>query len=45
MHSGRIVTFLDKHLQNLSCIKFTPGDKYLITASHDTTILVWDFNE
>lgn len=36
---------LDKHLQNVSCVRFSSDDRYLITASDDTTILVWDFNE
>ena len=44
-HSGRIISIINKHLQNLSCIKFTARDKYLITSSDDTLILVWDFNE
>lgn len=43
--SGKIVNVLTRHLQNLSCIKFSSNDRYLITASDDSLILVWDFNE
>ena len=44
-HSGRVISIISKHLQNLSCIKFAARDKYLITSSDDLSILVWDFNE
>lgn len=44
-YSGRLITILAKHLQNVSCIKFSANNKYLITSSDDTTILVWNFNE
>ncbi|CAF0779170.1 unnamed protein product [Brachionus calyciflorus] len=44
-HSGKLVSMLTRHLQNLTCIKFSSNDNFLITASEDTTILVWDFHE
>jgi pre-rRNA-processing protein IPI3 len=45
VHSGRILNVLTRHLQNVSCIRFSQDDRYLITASDDTLILAWDFNE
>jgi WD40 repeat protein len=42
-HTGKLIAVINKHLQNLSCIKFAANDKYLITSSDDTLILVWDF--
>lgn len=45
VYSGRILNVLTRHLQNVSCIKFSSNDRYLITASDDTLILAWDFNE
>lgn len=44
-YSGRILNVLTRHLQNVSCLKFTANDRYLVSASDDTLILVWDFNE
>lgn len=45
VYSGRILNVLTRHLQNVSCIKFSANDRYLITASDDSVILSWDFNE
>ncbi len=45
VYSGRILNVLTRHLQNVSCIRFSADDRYLITASDDTLILAWDFNE
>ena len=36
---------LTRHLQNVTLIKFSANDRYLITASDDTLLLAWDFNE
>lgn len=44
-HSGRIVSIITRHLQDISALKFAYNDHYLITASNDSTIIVWDFNE
>lgn len=43
--SGRILNVLTRHLQNVSCLKFSSNDRYLVTASDDTLILAWDLNE
>lgn len=45
VYSGRILNVLTRHLQNVSCIRFSANDRYLITASDDSLILAWDFNE
>ena len=44
-HSSRIVSIITRHLQDISVLKFAYNDHYLITASNDSTIIVWDFNE
>ena len=36
---------LTKHLQNISCLRFTQNDRYLITAGDDSLVIVWDFYE
>jgi len=45
VYSGRILNVLTRHLQNVTSIKFSANDRYLITASDDTLLLAWDFNE
>lgn len=44
-HSGKILVVLSRHLQNVTCLRVTPNNKYLITGSDDTTINVWDLHE
>lgn len=44
-HTGKIISIITRHLQNVTCVKFASNDNYLITAADDTLILVWDFNE
>ena len=44
-YSGKILSILTRHFQKITSIKFALNDKYLITASSDSIILVWNFNE
>lgn len=44
-YAGRIVGTLTQHFQNVTCVKFSIDLGYLITASDDTTILVWSLDE
>lgn len=45
VYSGRVLNVLTRHLNNVNCLRFSANDRYLITASEDTNILVYDFNE
>jgi len=44
-YSGKILSVLARHFQKITCVKFAYNDQYLITASNDSIILVWDLNE
>ena len=39
--SMKLVKFFEAHAEPVSCLKFTPDGKYLISGSHDGHVKIW----